>query len=94
MGTHVRVLSESYPMKTNMIGVRWFSKNLCILVLWTEVDFALERLNQWQWDDHPITTSRQGLCQDLETGCQILPILKFMGVQIFKGNLNTLRFQP
>ena len=26
MGTHLRVLSESYPMNTNMIGFRWFSK--------------------------------------------------------------------
>ena len=26
MGTHLRVLSKSYPMNTNMIGLRWFSK--------------------------------------------------------------------
>ena len=26
MGTHIRVLSESYPMNTNMTGFRWFSK--------------------------------------------------------------------
>ena len=26
MGTHLRVLSESYPMNTNMTGFRWFSK--------------------------------------------------------------------
>ena len=26
MGTHLRVLSESYPMNTNMIGFRWFSR--------------------------------------------------------------------
>ena len=25
MGTHLRVLNESYPMNTNMIGLRWFS---------------------------------------------------------------------
>ena len=25
MGTHPRVLSESYPMNTNMTGFRWFS---------------------------------------------------------------------
>ena len=24
-GTHLRVLSESYPMNTNMTGFRWFS---------------------------------------------------------------------
>ena len=26
MGTHLRVLCESYPMNNNMIGFRWFSK--------------------------------------------------------------------
>ena len=26
MGTHPRVLCESYPMNTNMTGFRWFSK--------------------------------------------------------------------
>ena len=26
IGTHLRVLSESYPMDTNMTGFRWFSK--------------------------------------------------------------------
>ena len=26
MGTHFRVLSESFPMNTNMTGFRWFSK--------------------------------------------------------------------
>ena len=25
MGTHLRVLSESYPKNTNMTGFRWFS---------------------------------------------------------------------
>ena len=44
MGTHLRVLSESYPMNTNMTGFRWFSENLCILVLWTKVASALEGL--------------------------------------------------
>ena len=28
MGTHLRVLSESYPMNTNMTGLRCFSKSL------------------------------------------------------------------
>ena len=39
MGTHLRVLSESYPMNTNMTGF-----NLCVLVLWTKVDSTLEGL--------------------------------------------------
>ena len=42
MSTHLRVLSESYPMNTNMARFIWFSKNLCILVLWTKVALALE----------------------------------------------------
>ena len=44
MGTHLRVLSESFLMNTNMTGFRWFSKNLCILVLWMKVASALEGL--------------------------------------------------
>ena len=31
MGTHPIVLSESYPMNTNMTGFRYFFENLCIL---------------------------------------------------------------
>ena len=34
MGTHLRVLSESYPMNTNIVGFRCFSKEKCVLVLW------------------------------------------------------------
>ena len=34
--------------------------------------------------------SGQGLSQDLETGCQKLAIVKFLGVQIFKGDHNIL----
>ena len=37
MGTHLRLLKESYLMNTNMTRTRWFFKNLCILVLWTLV---------------------------------------------------------
>ena len=40
VGTHLRVLSESFPMNTNMAGFRWFSK--IILSLWTYVALALE----------------------------------------------------
>ena len=46
MVTHLRVLSESYPMNSNMTGFRWFSKDLCILVFWAKVASALERLRQ------------------------------------------------
>ena len=41
MGTHLRVLSKSYPMNTNMTGFGWFSKNLCVLVRWMKVASAL-----------------------------------------------------
>ena len=44
MGTHLRVLSESYLMNTNMAGFRWFSK-FCVLVLWAKVALALEVLS-------------------------------------------------
>ena len=36
----------------------------------------------------------QGLSQDLEIGCPKLAIVKFWGIQIFKGDHNILRFQP
>ena len=36
----------------------------------------------------------QALSQDLETGCPKLAIVKFLGVQIFNGDHNILRFQP
>ena len=41
LGTHLRVLNESYPMSTNMTGF----KNSCILVLWMKVTSALEGLS-------------------------------------------------
>ena len=47
MGTHMRVLSESFPMNTNMTGFRWFSKKDCILVIWKKVASALEGLRQF-----------------------------------------------
>ena len=36
----------------------------------------------------------QCLSQDLETGCLKLAVVKFLGVQIFKGDANILIFQP
>ena len=44
IGTHLRVLSESYLMNTNMTGFGWLSRYRCILVLWTKVARALEGL--------------------------------------------------
>ena len=40
MGTHLRVLSESYPLNTNMTGFRWFLENLCAL---NESSLVIER---------------------------------------------------
>ena len=48
-------------------------------------------------DDITTDTCKQGLSQDLETGltgCPKLAIVKFLGVYIFKGDHNILRFQP
>ena len=36
----------------------------------------------------------QGLSQDLETGCPELVIVKYLGVQLIKGDHNIFRFQP
>ena len=36
----------------------------------------------------------QGLSQDFETGCLRLAIVKYLGVQNFKGDHNILIFQP
>ena len=33
MGTHLRVLSESFQMNTNMTGFRWFSKIFAFLYI-------------------------------------------------------------
>ena len=44
----------------------------------------------WVLEDQTV----QGLSQDLETGCPKLAIAKFLGVQIFKGGNNILKFQP
>ena len=45
MGTHPKVLSESYPMNTNMAGFRWFSKVLVYLWFEKKVVLALEGLS-------------------------------------------------
>ena len=42
IGTHLRELSKSFPVNTNMAGFKWFSKKLCVFVLWTKVASALE----------------------------------------------------
>ena len=44
MGTHLRAISESYPMNTNMTGFR--SLRICVPVLRMKVVSALEGLTQ------------------------------------------------
>ena len=44
MGTHLRVLRESYSISNNMTGCKCLLKNLCVLVLLTKVAYALEGL--------------------------------------------------
>ena len=44
MGSHLTVLSESFSMNTNMTGLRWFSKQICVLVVWKKVAFSIGRV--------------------------------------------------
>ena len=43
--THLRGLRESFPMNTNMTGLKIIFKNLCIIALWMKVALALEGLD-------------------------------------------------
>ena len=54
MGTHLRLLSESSPINTNMTAFRWFSK----LVLWTKVASVLEGLRIF----HKFQMTSRALC--------------------------------
>ena len=47
MSTHLRELSESYPMNTNMTVFRCFFKNLCNFVFSAKVALALEGLTNF-----------------------------------------------
>ena len=42
MGTHLKVLNESFPMNTNRVQIVF--KNIRILVHWTKLALALEGL--------------------------------------------------
>ena len=43
MGTHVRILSESYSMYTNMTWLKWFSEKL------DESSLNIGRVKTWTW---------------------------------------------
>ena len=45
MGTHLKVLSESFPMNTNMTGFRWFSKIFEFLCLGQNYSLSIGRVN-------------------------------------------------
>ena len=45
IGNHLRGLSKSYSMNTNMTRYQKVFKNTRVLVLWTKVALALEGLN-------------------------------------------------
>ena len=47
MGTHLRALSESYPMNTNMTGFRWLSKNVASLCCSLRIE-NVERIGESQ----------------------------------------------
>ena len=57
MGTHQKVLGESYPMNTNMTGFRRFSKIFCFFVLSSKVASALEGLTLRVPGEKPTTNS-------------------------------------
>ena len=46
MGTHLRVLSKSYPMNANMTRFRCFSKLFAFFMPWMKVILALKRLRK------------------------------------------------
>ena len=50
MGTHLRVLSESYPMNTNMTGLRCFSKIFVVLLCLDKNSLSIGRVR-----DHNIS---------------------------------------
>ena len=68
----------------------------------TRVDHSNRAAKNQSWTGHnhkSITTPWdmgpcQGISQELEVGCLKLAIVKFLGVQIFKGDHNILQIQP
>ena len=71
-----------------MVLISIWGLHLISYMITIELVKVLEMLLELQDLDLPL-----GLSQDSETGCSKLAIVKFLGVQIFKGNNNILRFQ-
>ena len=53
MGTHLKELSEIFPMNTNMTGFGWFSKIFASLYL-DENSLSIGRVNQWVDVAYPV----------------------------------------
>ena len=45
MGTHLRILSDSYLMNANMTGIGWFSKIFASNVSLDESSLSIRRVN-------------------------------------------------
>ena len=68
MGSHLWVLSEGYPMNTNMTGFRWFSKIFVSLwALWTKVTSVLQGLI-WHLLHFPLSQYSTTI---IEESCQL-----------------------
>ena len=76
-------LLESFAC--SLLQVPLFSNHNILFVLDASICRCVRYFN------HPL---HQCLSQDLETGCLKLAVVKYLGVQIFKGDHNILIFQP
>ena len=72
----------------------WHQTPAARLIWWTYRFTDPDYWKKWCTPRERMQCCYQGLSQDLETGCLKLAIVKFWGVQIFKGDHNILRFQP
>ena len=79
------IISSPYPVFLNFTNYKLF---FSFYAIFCPFSYMVELLN--------INGEifRQCLSQDLENGCLKLAIVKFLGVQIFKGDHNILIFQP
>ena len=70
MGTHMRILSESYPIKTNMTGFRWFPKVLASLSALDESSLNIGRVKSFLLFN-PVSLSDTRHAQDMFHDCSI-----------------------
>ena len=67
-------------------------RNLILFQL-LDASFLRQHTKNWVLNLAQTANARQGVSQDLETGCPKLAIVKRLGVQFFKLEQNILRFQ-